>query len=112
MNHFSNRLALAFCIFSFTSSAHSQANTGKNASKQEQPAALQDQEQRIQALEAQLKFLQSRVPYKYASLDCNGGKYDELQAAGGTLVFFVACTKVEPFLEGHRIILRPRAKIT
>lgn len=60
-------------------------------------------ERRLKALEFQVRSLQSRVAYRSATLDCNTGKYDEFLFETGALVFFAACTKIEPYLEGHRI---------
>ena len=43
--------------------------------------------------------------YKWASLDCNTGKYDEFLFGSGALVFFASCSKIEPYLEGHRVTI-------
>ena len=73
--------------------------------KNSTPPALADPERRLKVLEFQVKSLQSRVAYRSAGLDCNTGKYDEFLFKRGSLVFFAACTKIEPYLEGHRITL-------
>ena len=71
------------------------------------PAAAlnaQEIETRVRVLEFQLKALQERVrASRSATLDCNSGKYDEFLFQTGSLIFFAACTKIEPYLEGHRI---------
>jgi hypothetical protein len=66
---------------------------------------VEDLERRIRSLELQVRGLQTRTATKYASVDCNTGKFDEFQFSGGTLILFASCTKIEPYLEGHRITL-------
>jgi len=64
-----------------------------------------DLERRIQILENQIKSLNRRVAFRFAELNCNSGKYDEFMFDSGALVFFAACTKIEPYLEGHKITI-------
>jgi hypothetical protein len=81
------------------------AGTKTPTAKPEAASINQDYERRINSLEAQISNLQNRVAYKFATLDCNTGKYDEFQFASGTLAYFAACTKIEPYLEGHKITI-------
>jgi hypothetical protein len=85
---------LAVCLLA-TSAAAQQPRT---LSQQ-----LEDQDKRLRILESQVRNLQNRTAYKWASLDCNTGKYDEFLFTTGALVFFASCSKIEPYLEGHRI---------
>ena len=62
-------------------------------------------EQRLRLLEIKVESLENRVANRFATLDCNSGKYDEFLFGNGTLIFFAACTNIEPYLEGHRITL-------
>ena len=102
------RNGLALCAIFFSSSVYAQT-AGSKASqpppKSEAIPVNQDHDRRIRSLEAQVRYLQTRVSYKLATLDCNTGKYDEFQFTGGTLTYFAACTKIEPYLEGHKITL-------
>lgn len=75
----------------------------QTAPKSPPMSATQDIEKRLKAIEFQVKSLQDRVAFRSATLDCNTGKYDEFLFNTGVLVFFAACTKIEPYLEGHRI---------
>jgi hypothetical protein len=94
-------MAAVSCILISISDAHAQATKpGASETAAVTPAEL---ERRIKMLEFQVRGLQGRVAYKYASLDCNTGKYDEFQFDSGSLVFFAACSKIEPYLEGHKI---------
>ena len=66
---------------------------------------LDELDKRIKSLENQVRSLQGRTAYKWASLDCNTGKYDEFLFSSGSLTFFASCSKIEPYLEGHRITI-------
>jgi hypothetical protein len=70
-----------------------------------QASVTDDHERRIKLLEAQVRSLQTRTTYRYAALDCNTGKYDEFLFLSGNLVFLASCTKIEPYLEGHRVTI-------
>jgi hypothetical protein len=75
-----------------------------HAQQQRAPSQQLDElDRKVKALETQVRSLQGRTAYKWASLDCNTGKYDEFLFSSGALVFFASCSKIEPYLEGHRI---------
>lgn len=71
--------------------------------KSTQPSV--DIERRVRMLEFQMKSIERRISHRFAELDCNSGKYDEFMFDTGALVFFAACTKIEPYLEGHKITI-------
>lgn len=105
---FMKRDGLALLAFVFSSSVCAQAAVSKPSQpppKSEAVPVNPDHDRRIKSLEAQVRFLQTRVSHKVATLDCNTGKYDEFQFTGGTLTYFAACTKIEPYLEGHKITI-------
>jgi hypothetical protein len=64
---------------------------------------IRNLESQLQALESRLNSMSSLVPARWASLDCNSGKYDEFLLKEGHLTLFATCTNIEPYLEGHRI---------
>jgi hypothetical protein len=71
-----------------------------------QPALMdriKNLETQVQTLQSRLSSVSNRVPARWASLDCNSGKYDEFLFNDGHLPLFAACTNIEPYLEGHRI---------
>ncbi|MBL8525567.1 MAG: hypothetical protein JNN20_17950 [Betaproteobacteria bacterium] len=102
-----SHLAISVALtIAHTNSVFAQTPAGKPPpAKSEAAPTNQGYERRIRSLEAQVRSLQSRVAYKFATLDCNTGKYDEFQFAGGSLTYFAACTKIEPYLEGHKITI-------
>ena len=57
----------------------------------------------VKVIELQLENLQGRVASKYAPLDCNTGNFTEFQLQTGSLPFLANCTKIEPYLEGHKV---------
>ncbi|MEQ6342933.1 MAG: hypothetical protein M3A44_15140 [Gammaproteobacteria bacterium] len=63
-------------------------------------------ESSVKILESRISALESRVSSQYASLNCDTGKYDEFMFQLSKLVFFASCTKIEPYLEGHRITVQ------
>lgn len=74
--------------------------SGKASEAVSSPADL---EKRVRRLEYDVEDLQERVSFRVAHLDCNTGKYDEFMLDTSSLVFFAACTSIEPYLEGHRL---------
>jgi hypothetical protein len=90
-------LLVSFSIASGTALAQASAST--------RSPTIQDLEKKVQALEGQLNAVRNRVAYRLASLDCNLGKYDEFLFETGSLTFFAACNKIEPYLEGHRVTI-------
>lgn len=73
--------------------------------RQDSTSVVSDLQRRIESLERRVNALNSRVTYRFAVLDCNSGKYDEFLMTTSVLPLFASCTKIEPYLEGHRIIL-------
>lgn len=94
-----------FILFSITSAVSVLGNYvfAQTAPKIPPISSAEDIEKRIRSIESQVRSLQDRVAFRSATLDCNTGKYDEFLFNTGALVFFAACTKIEPYLEGHRI---------
>lgn len=86
----------------FVCAVISAAASGQTPKATQPPADL---ERRVRVLEFQMKSIERRVSHRFAELDCNSGKYDEFMFETGALVFFAACTKIEPYLEGHKITI-------
>ena len=40
---------------------------------------------------------------RYVFLDCASGAMEEIRASHGSLVFFLTCAGIEPYLEGYRV---------
>ena len=91
--------ALFFAVCVASAPAWSQATNPSRAS------TVQELEKKLQLLEMRVNGLQGRVSYRLATLDCNSGKYDEFLLDTGNLTFFAACSKIEPYLEGHRVTI-------
>lgn len=90
-------------VFSLTAIASAQKPAPKG-----QPAApdrLAELEQQIKWLQSRINDLTGKIPYGFASLDCNSKKYVEFRFEESHLVFFASCQNVEPYLEGHRVLL-------
>ncbi len=47
-----------------------------------------------------------RFPQRARTLDCSTGDYREVAPGPAHLPLFVACDKIEPYLEGYRITLK------
>lgn len=100
-----NLLLLATGFTVLVSASQVVAQQSRPRPDSQQSPGTEELERRLKVLETQVRGLQSRTAYKFASLDCNTGKYDEFLFSGGTLVFLASCTKIEPYLEGHRVTL-------
>lgn len=99
--------------------------TGQGRSGTPAPVPAAPLEPRIASLEAQIKKLTAALeeaksqneaqgewlnglsasipPTTYVDLDCANGKYSQMQAATGFAMFFVKCSKIEPYLEGFKV---------
>ena len=98
-------LPLASAVAFLTTTSQVVAQQTRPRPDAQQHSANEELDRRLKLLELQVRSLQARTPHRYASLDCNSGKYDEFLFSSGTLVFLASCTKIEPYLEGHRVTL-------
>lgn len=60
---------------------------------------------RVEQLEYMVEKLWERVPGRYAQLDCDTHKYNELLPLSGSLPLFASCRSIEPYLEGHKVTI-------
>jgi hypothetical protein len=79
---------------------------------QQRPEKPQTPAECLDALEAfrhmtqlRLSSLDDLTSTLYARLDCDNGVFGYLGMKGTGLTFLVACTKLEPYLEGYRLSL-------
>ncbi len=64
---------------------------------------LTDAETEIQALwQSYYVVVRDDLPNTKGALDCGGAHYEEIKATNSFLVFFVACERLEPYLDGYR----------
>ena len=91
----SSAVSLLFSPISFAQSDGGQSTT----------AAIVELQKRVETLERRVNTFANRISYPFAVLDCNTGKFDEMSLTTNNLVFLAACTKIEPYLEGHRITI-------
>src|SRR5512134_1930933 len=64
---------------------------------------LGNAEAEIQALwRSYYTIVKDDLPNTKASLDCGSGRYEEIKPTNSYLVFFVACERIEPYLNGFR----------
>jgi hypothetical protein len=77
---------------------------------QEPPGAPRTAEQRLTEAESEIQALwqsyfvvvRDDLPNTKGSLDCSNARYEEVKATNSFLVFFVACEKIEPYLDGYQ----------
>jgi hypothetical protein len=62
-------------------------------------------ERLVKALQSRINTMDQKLAYPFASLDCNSKKYVEFRLENSRLVFFAICKGVEPYLEGHKVLL-------
>lgn len=67
---------------------------------------LAELKQQIEGLRSRINDLAGKIPYSAAFLNCNSKKYVEFRFDGSHLVFFASCENVEPYLEGHKLLLK------
>jgi hypothetical protein len=64
---------------------------------------LTEAESEIQALwQSYFNVVRDGLPNTKGSVDCNTGRYEEIKPTNSYLVFFVACERIEPHLNGYR----------
>src|SRR5687768_13289249 len=64
---------------------------------------LTDAESEIQALwQSYFGVVRDGLPNTKGSVDCGTGRYEEIKPTNSYLVFFVACERIEPHLDGYR----------
>lgn len=68
-------------------------------------ARIAELEKQVSALQDTVSTLKSHSGVRYATLDCNSGNYMEVQTSRGNMLLLVSCSKVEPYLEGHKVTL-------
>lgn len=96
-------MLLRFCVAFFVLWVH--AAVAGDSSRTEEKTAISI-ESRVSMLESQLDSLESRVPSRVATLDCNTKKFSEFILNPGSLVLFAACENIESYLEGHRVTIK------
>ena len=74
-------------------------------STKELSARIAELERQVSALQATVTILKSHSGVRYATLDCNSGSYMEVQVSRSNMFLLVSCSKVEPYLEGHKVTL-------
>jgi hypothetical protein len=75
-----------------------------------QDARVHGADERLGNVEAEIQALwrsyytivKDDLPNTKASLDCGTGQYEEIKPTNSYLVFFVACERIEPHLDGFR----------
>ena len=95
--------AFAFATYTFASStlrAQPQVTPSQDLS-----ARVAELEKTVEDLRQFIITVRTRQGVRYATLDCNSGQYSEVQTSSGSLIFFVSCAKIEPYLEGHKVTL-------
>lgn len=104
-------LVLAACIFVAPAIAQvlpqPKKSLGAGKSLDERLTTVED-DLRLTDLEVKVlkDSLDARIAAVYRVLDCNNSDYTTLQAGSHGLAFFISCERIEPYLEGHRILLR------
>jgi hypothetical protein len=64
---------------------------------------LSEAESEIQALwQSYFGVVRDGLPNTKGSVDCGTGRYEEIKPTNSYLVFFVACERIEPHLDGYR----------
>jgi hypothetical protein len=67
---------------------------------------LTEAESEIQALwQSYFVVVRDDLPNTKGSLDCGTARYEEIKATNSFLVFFVACERIEPYLDGYQATL-------
>ena len=69
-------------------------------------------EQRVNEIEVKMKdfditqgMLMGRVAREFVALECSSTGFAPVQARSFGLPFIVACEKLEPYLDGHRVVI-------
>jgi len=63
-------------------------------------------EKKVQSLSELVNFLLRHSISETPSLDCASHRFNEIRLTGSSLVLFISCEDVQPYLEGHRVKLR------
>lgn len=64
---------------------------------------LVEAESEIQALwQSYFVVVRDDLPNTKGSLECGSARYEEIKATNSFLVFFVACERIEPYLDGYQ----------
>lgn len=66
---------------------------------------LEESERQIGLLWQTLLGLEERTPGRSAKLDCDSARYAELLPGTGYTVFAAACERIEPYMEGYRVMI-------
>lgn len=66
---------------------------------------VKDLESKVQSHDWRLRDVRARVASDLIEINCNRAGFYTIQAKEHGMAFMLACEKVEPYLEGHRLVL-------